>query len=358
MIPFSRRALISGFTIIELLIVVVVLGILTAVVIISYNGVQQAARDKVVLSDAETVAAEVTRYSVKNGGALGSAVTWYSEGAANPNIQFTPSPGNIVDIVAGQKDYCIRVYNPGSQYDSLSNAYTKGSSADACTAMFPSVAAGGSWTDTLAGWWPLNGNIFDASGNVSLGEGEIIGAVPTAGANGQANSAYSFNGTSDYIKLGVSTVVGSLTNNLTVNVWVNKPAYSGAQAILGVARTNSANGIGISLNGASLRFTTYGVKDYNASTVALPTSAWYMITAVMASNNTVSFYQDGVFQASDTHSTSGNANIDDTLQLGATTGVGSTTPTALYEGAIDDLRIYDYALSAGEVAALYAAGAQ
>jgi prepilin-type N-terminal cleavage/methylation domain-containing protein len=348
----------SGFTIVELLIVIVIIGILASLVVVSYNGVQQAARDKTVLSDAETVASEVTRYSTKNNGTLGSAVVWYSGGASNPNIDFTPSPGNVVDIVAGQQDYCIRVYNPNSQYNSLSNAYKKGSSADACTAILPSVAAGGAWVDTLAGWWPLNGNIFDASGNISTGTPEVIGAIPTTGANGQANSAYSFNGTSDYIKLGVSNTVGSLTNNLTVSVWVNKPSYSGAQAILAPARTNSSNGIGISLNGSGLRFTTYGIKDYNASTVTLPTGAWYMITAVMASNNTVSFYQNGVFQASDTNGAGGVANIDDTLQLGATTGIGNTTLTALYEGAIDDLRIYNYALSAGEVAALYAAGAQ
>lgn len=35
----------SGFTIVELLIVIVVIGILAAITIVAYNGVQQRARD-------------------------------------------------------------------------------------------------------------------------------------------------------------------------------------------------------------------------------------------------------------------------------------------------------------------------
>jgi type II secretory pathway pseudopilin PulG len=114
----------------------VVIGILAALVIISYSGIQQAARDKAVLSDAETVAAEVTRYSTKNSGQYGSAVVWYSGGSPNSNINFTPSTGNLVDIVASSSEYCIRVYNPNSgEYKTLDTAFEKGSSNGACTSL-------------------------------------------------------------------------------------------------------------------------------------------------------------------------------------------------------------------------------
>lgn len=44
-----------GFTIVELLIVIVVIGILAAITIVAYNGVQQRARTTAAASSAETV---------------------------------------------------------------------------------------------------------------------------------------------------------------------------------------------------------------------------------------------------------------------------------------------------------------
>lgn len=151
--PLSLRNL-KGFTIVELLIVIVVIGILAAVVIVSYTGIQSAALDRSVQSDSEAVEAEVVRYQTKNAGFFstdgsGTSVTWYSGTAANTNIVFTPSSGNIIDVVANNTDYCIRTYNPSSKtYNTLATAITKGSSSSACTTLAPSsnavlVAGGG-----------------------------------------------------------------------------------------------------------------------------------------------------------------------------------------------------------------------
>ena len=63
-----------GFTIVELLGVVVVIGILAAVVIVGYNSVRQSAIDKTVLSDADMVESALVQYGTKNSGAY---VVWY-----------------------------------------------------------------------------------------------------------------------------------------------------------------------------------------------------------------------------------------------------------------------------------------
>ncbi len=133
-----------GFTIVELLIVIVVIAILITITVVAYNGVTRDARDKSLLSDIENVEAEVVRYGNKNGGVYGPAVQWYSgAGSTNPNIQFMPSPGNVIDIVATNSMYCIRAYNPAGNKNSITNAYSKGSTTDVCAALGPSVAAGG-----------------------------------------------------------------------------------------------------------------------------------------------------------------------------------------------------------------------
>ena len=130
-----------GFTIVELLIVIAVIGILAAISIISYTGVQQRARDTAVLSDADAVSSEITRYSVKNNGSFGSAVVWYSEEGANSNIEITPSAGNVIDVVATSTVYCVRVFNSGSsQYKTLASAYSTGTGCSLLAASSAAIA--------------------------------------------------------------------------------------------------------------------------------------------------------------------------------------------------------------------------
>jgi prepilin-type N-terminal cleavage/methylation domain-containing protein len=57
----------NGFTIVELLIVVVVIAILAAITIAAYNGIQNRANDAAVKSDLATVAQKVKLYQVDNG---------------------------------------------------------------------------------------------------------------------------------------------------------------------------------------------------------------------------------------------------------------------------------------------------
>ncbi|MEO6109755.1 MAG: prepilin-type N-terminal cleavage/methylation domain-containing protein [Candidatus Saccharimonadales bacterium] len=142
-----RSKNLQGFTIVELLIVIVIIGILAAIVIVSYTGLQSSAIDKGVSSDLDGVQAEVTRYQLKNGGYLssdnsGSGVTWYSGGAVNTNITFTPSGSNVIDVVANKTDYCIRAYNTSaSTKKSLTTAAYKESTAGTCDNLAPSNSA-------------------------------------------------------------------------------------------------------------------------------------------------------------------------------------------------------------------------
>jgi len=63
MIPSHRR---SGFTIVELLIVIVVIGILAAITIVAYNGIQDRARASSVSSALSQAAKKLAVYQVDN----------------------------------------------------------------------------------------------------------------------------------------------------------------------------------------------------------------------------------------------------------------------------------------------------
>lgn len=57
----------TGFTIVELLIVIVVIGILAAITIVAYNGIQQRAKEAERQSDITAVAKALELYYVDNG---------------------------------------------------------------------------------------------------------------------------------------------------------------------------------------------------------------------------------------------------------------------------------------------------
>ncbi|MDB5168640.1 MAG: Type secretion system protein [Candidatus Saccharibacteria bacterium] len=56
-----------GFTIVELLIVIVVIGILAAITIVAYNGVQQRARDSKRTQDIAVIVKSLELYYIDNG---------------------------------------------------------------------------------------------------------------------------------------------------------------------------------------------------------------------------------------------------------------------------------------------------
>ena len=57
----------SGFTIVELLIVIVVIGILAAFTVVAYNGIQDRALDSRRLTDAKTIIGGLQAYKAVNG---------------------------------------------------------------------------------------------------------------------------------------------------------------------------------------------------------------------------------------------------------------------------------------------------
>lgn len=83
----------KGFTIVELLIVIVVIGILAAITIVAYNGIQQRARDAQRKSDLAAAIKGFQIYKIDRGdymgagsgcGAAGNGTDWFSHVDGNP----------------------------------------------------------------------------------------------------------------------------------------------------------------------------------------------------------------------------------------------------------------------------------
>ncbi len=80
----------SGFTIVELLIVIVVIGILAAITIVAYSNIQQRARDSVRAQDLSSIKQALLLYNTDHGGVLATS-TYGGNGPGGWNLSSMPS---------------------------------------------------------------------------------------------------------------------------------------------------------------------------------------------------------------------------------------------------------------------------
>ena len=98
----SKQGLRRGFTIVELLIVIVVIGILAAITIVAYNGIQNRAKIASLQTAVSQVGKKIAVYSVTNGDSY--PVTLDLAGVTNSNgITYEYSVNNTVT----PRTYCV-----------------------------------------------------------------------------------------------------------------------------------------------------------------------------------------------------------------------------------------------------------
>jgi prepilin-type N-terminal cleavage/methylation domain-containing protein len=135
----TKKQLIRGFTLVELIVVIVIIGVLAAITVVAYNGIQTRAHDTAVLSDIDTMDAIQTNYGVKNN-TVGKAYYSVTDGYSSA-LGFAPTNGDVIDVVVNTTDYCIRGFNPNGAKNSIFNAFTKESTAGVCSQIPPSTPA-------------------------------------------------------------------------------------------------------------------------------------------------------------------------------------------------------------------------
>jgi uncharacterized protein (UPF0333 family) len=200
----------------------------------------------------------------------------------------------------------------------------------------------------LVGWWPLNGNANDYSGNDN--NGKINYNVSFINSNEKIQYAYSvaqFNGQSSYISGSTANLpLGSSAGSAFAWVYINAYPTSSNAVIedYGVATTAEGRGIYITTTG-NLCFT--GWADDYCSSFTVPLNTWTSVGYVYTGGTNVVVYMNGLGNSG---SVSTVLNTQSGLNL-----IGKRLDNAApyISGEISDVQIYNIALSASQMQQLY-----
>jgi len=286
---------------------------------------------------------------------VSQTVTEYStpSGTANSDASFdlliSKSPGysRYVDGIIDE----VRIYNYARTRAQIAWDYNKG----APIAHYKFDECSGTTIYDESG----NGN----NGTISIGASGSQNAVGTCtdedtthawynGATGKYNSSMSFDGTDDYVNCGNDLNL-RMQDNFTVSAWVK---FSGTLASnrYFIDRWDATNSkrvwgylVRANKNYISLIISSNGTSvEYAEGTKAVNDNNFHHVSFVR-SGQTVRLYVDGSLDIERTTATGLLFNTDTELKIGK----------SLYNGLIDDVKIFNYALTSTQVKSLYNGGA-
>ena len=202
-------------------------------------------------------------------------------------------------------------------------------------------------TGGLVAHYDFNNNSLDLSGQDN--HGVVNGAALTTDRFGNANSAYLFDGFNDNIEIQTYANM-SPTEGVTISAWIKTVSASGEPVIYERLETNMGFGLRLT-NLGQLRLSINGGQGQVISQEVLTTDKWYHVTGSYdMTTGELKLYLYGNLIASSLYAMPIDYSIEPRNSIGA---YGSSYPGAYFNGAIDEVRIYDKALSDNEVDDLF-----
>jgi hypothetical protein len=195
---------------------------------------------------------------------------------------------------------------------------------------------------------PVAAYSFDDGGGTVLGDatgngnqGTVMGG--SSWSAGKYGGALTFNGTNGFVNLpGLGTFYKGA---FTLEAWVRRDSSDTDAGILGTWNVAQAGGPMMWVDyasGRTIQTLGSGSSNYLDSGFAAPVGAWQHLASTY-DGTVAKFYIDGNLVASRTYD--GNVGDSNSWRIGAYGG----TAGDFFDGAIDEVRVYDRALTAAQV---------
>jgi Concanavalin A-like lectin/glucanases superfamily/Secretion system C-terminal sorting domain len=215
--------------------------------------------------------------------------------------------------------------------------------------------------DGLVGWWPFNGNANDESGNGN--HGTVNGATLAADRNGKANNAYNFDGIDDGIEINNSVFSNNNSLSYTINFWCmlkTKVLTNNGYTIFDDCDSLQWFGKGrFVVNSNYFKNSNFHFReDKNIAKDTIIINTWINYTCVLNTKKAKLYlYTNSKLIDSAIYNSNYYKSGNRKLQIGRCQSPGKYNSinffTSHWNGLIDDISIYNRALSDQEVKQLY-----
>jgi len=203
---------------------------------------------------------------------------------------------------------------------------------------------------TLIAWYTLDGQASDQS--VYGNNGTMFNLLPASDRFGFPDQALEFNGSSSYISIPSSSSLESPDSTITMSAWIYMFGWSKVGSQFNPVLMKSANGanafqyrLSVAPNGLGANFNTW-TTGY-AAPFTFDFYNWYMVTVTYDSDS-LRYYVNGTLIGS-------TAFAEKMTVDSRPLEIGRDVPgiTEHFNGRIDDVRIYNRALTEEEISLLY-----
>ncbi len=224
-----------------------------------------------------------------------------------------------------------------------------------CTVISPIDGTGYSFSKGLVGYWKFDeGTGTTTADSSSYGNTGTINGTPDW-VTGQFGDALTFDGSSNYVSIPANSHMEVEGNEFTISAWINLANISSDQTIIANGGSSYGFGLVILSGGSGVSLYKIGVTGQTVTyTHTFSTGTWYHIVAVQhfSSPGNPSFVE--VFVNGVSIGTNNDANAY-TSSSGQTISIGYG-PSGFFNGSLDDVRVYNRALSNQEIKILAGAG--
>ncbi|MDD4661977.1 MAG: prepilin-type N-terminal cleavage/methylation domain-containing protein [Candidatus Pacebacteria bacterium] len=329
-----------SFTLIELLIVIVIVGILSGFIVVNLNN---------HINNAKDVKIESTILSISKILKTNSLDSFPIENIACNLKTSCNTLKSVLDLPVITDDIYYKTSSSGNFFVIYASKNTDSNRSFEINSDIEKVREVPSFNNLVA-YFPLsirssNGStLFDMSSYSN--NGNIIGSIFKEGVDGNTNTAMSFDGVDDYIAIPHN--VSFDVNQFTIAMWIKTPLTMGPghRNLLSKqgSPTRDYNFYTYSIDGITvgrIHFSSYYALCPSAD---LPQSydpdTWHHVAITLDATGKETFYSDGksFFNVQGTPAVFNNAFP-----------IWIARADNYYKGTIDDVRIYNRALTADEI---------
>jgi hypothetical protein len=266
----------------------------------------------------------------------------------------------------------VRVYNRALSGTEITNLYNLGAEK-------LNVSPTASLTSGLVGYWTFDGKdtpwtsssagtATDRSGNGNTGTLTNMNQS-TSVTRGKIGQALYFDGTNDEITTTTNQGNGSAAGlqTLSLSAWFNTSDGVGGKKIVGLENAQTGTGstqwdreLYLGTDGKIHAYVYDTIQKQAVSTATYNDGRWHHAVATISANDSIKLYVDGMLQESTTIGTPFSTYTTSYWRIGGwknAQGSPYNGSDGYFLGSLDDVRIYNRALSAGEIQSLYDLGA-